>query len=154
MARLKEIDDEPITQFGSQVDRALARHILALEREHNEREDPAEPVDSARCKCGHLSADHHTPKFAGMNNVVKFECIQCRCSDFRSVEQKHQEPESIAWVTAEEERKAAIALLQECLPYLDGEMIRRTGHEFDCDADAKLRDLIGRIRAQIGEENP
>ena len=147
MARLKEIDDEPITQFGSQVDRALARHILALEREHNEREDPAEPVDSARCKCGHLSADHHTPKFAGMNNVVKFECIQCRCSDFRSVEQKHQEPESIL-------PSATSALLQECLPYLDGEMIRRTGYEFDSDADAKLRDLIGRIRAQVGEEKP
>ena len=39
MARLKEIDDEPITQFGSQVDRALARHILALERAYNEMED-------------------------------------------------------------------------------------------------------------------
>ena len=46
------------------------------------------------------------------------------------------------------------ALLRECLPYLEGEMIRRTGHEFNSDADAKLRDLIGRIRAQIGEENP
>ena len=38
MARLKEIDDEPITQFGSQVDRVLTCHILALEREYNTRE--------------------------------------------------------------------------------------------------------------------
>ena len=73
-------------QCGSEVDRVLAHHILALERAHNEREDPAEPVDSVRCECGHLSADHHTPKFAGMNNVVKFGCIQCGCSDFRSPE--------------------------------------------------------------------
>jgi len=27
------------------------------------------------------------------------------------------------------------ALLQECLPYLYGEVVKRTGHEFDCDAD-------------------
>ena len=45
-----------------------------------------------------------------------------------------------------------VILLRKCLPYLYGEMVRRTGHEFDCDADAKLRDLIERIRAQIGEE--
>ena len=44
------------------------------------------------------------------------------------------------------------ALLQECLLYLYGEMIRRTRHEFDSDADAKLRDLIGRIRARLGEQ--
>ena len=45
-----------------------------------------------------------------------------------------------------------VILLRKCLPYLYGEMVRRTGHEFDCDADAKLRDLIERIRAWIGEE--
>ena len=59
MARLKEIDDEPITQFGSQVDSALARHILALERAHNERENVLEqiiewsnlkPKTSAKCE--------------------------------------------------------------------------------------------------------
>ena len=44
MARLKEIDDEPITQFGSQVDNTLARHILALERAHNERENVLEQI--------------------------------------------------------------------------------------------------------------
>jgi len=59
MARLKEIDDEPITQFGSQVDSTLARHILALERAHNERENVLEqiiewsnlkPKTSAKCE--------------------------------------------------------------------------------------------------------
>ena len=141
MARLKEIDDEPITQFGSQVDRMLAHHILALERAHNEREDPAEPVDAARCKCGHLSANHHTPKIAGMNNVLKFGCIQCGCSDFRSAEQEHREqnphaePEKIL-PSAEEEweqittrhgdKDLRVTLLRECLPYLEGEMILPT----------------------------
>ena len=59
MARLKQIDDEPITQFGSQVDSTLARHILALERAHNERENVLEqiiewsnlkPKTSAKCE--------------------------------------------------------------------------------------------------------
>ena len=71
-----------------------------------------------------------------------------------------------AWVTADpaercqetpEQRSNGdiiSALFRECLPYLDDEMIRRTGYEFDSDANAKLRDLIKRIRAWIGEEAP
>ena len=59
MARLKQIDDEPIMQSGSQIDSALARHILALERAHNERENVLEqiiewsnlkPKTSAKCE--------------------------------------------------------------------------------------------------------
>ena len=55
-------------------------------------------------------------------------------------------------LTTKSDKDIISALLQECLLYLYGEMIRRTGHEFDTDADAKLRDLIERIRAWIGEE--
>ena len=65
----------------------------------------------------------------------------------------------VTWVTADPAERWSkgdiiSALLRECLPYLDDEMIRRTGYEFDSDANAKLRDLAARIRAQIGEEAP
>ena len=65
-----------------------------------------------------------------------------------------QEEEWEQITTRHGDKDLRVTLLRECLPYLEGEMIRRTGHEFDTDADATLRDLIRRVRAQIGEERP
>src|SRR3990167_11059032 len=96
MTQLKDIDDEPILQCGSEVDRMLAHHILALERAHNEREARKEnevptQADSAQCECGHFAEDHHAGKFSITDTLARFGCVQCGCSDFRLAEQEHRE---------------------------------------------------------------
>ena len=66
MARLKEIDDEPIMQCGSEVNNVLVQHILALERAYNAQEDVLRQI---------IEWSNLTPK--------------------TSAEREHQEPERV-----------------------------------------------------------